>query len=499
MTLLALHCRRQALVAAFAAVVASFCLAQIVAAEDYSLIRGGNATGASPSSSSPSTTHYSSSLGYLCAAVSIFGFGSNFVPVKRYETGDGMFFQWVLCAAIWCTGLVVYALQGFPTFQPGAMLGGAIWATGNIMCVPIIKILGLSLGLLIWGQTNMLIGWATGYFGLFGVVSQASLTKNKSLNFLGVGLAIVALSLYIFVEPPKDEEKATDKDSDDEQSNGSSMNLGRLGSPLIKNAKLYSSLPPRNKASERLLQHVRQNDFAGISATPRLLGNQTYAPVETGPKLSEVDKGIEESNRIESQLLPAEIVVKSSNPIDSLSTSSKRLLGVAMSVVSGLLYGSNFTPPQVVHDHGAPCGYPSVQGSVNQTPNGRHGLPGCGDKDMLDYVFPHFTGIFLSSTFYFLIYCAFMKNRPNIYPQAILPAFASGIMWATAQSCWFIANEALGFATSFPIITSGPGFVASMWGVCLFNEIKGARNFSVLGAALVITVSSGVCISLSRS
>lgn len=182
------------------------------------------------------------------------------------------------------------------------------------------------------------------------------------------------------------------------------------------------------------------------------------------------------------------MVVSSSNPIDSLSTSSKRLLGVAMSVVSGLLYGSNFTPPQVVHDHGGPCGG-----------DGSHGLPGCGDQDMLDYVFPHFTGIFLTSTFYFLLYCAFMKNRPHIYPQAILPAFASGIMWATAQSCWFIANETLGFATSFPIVTSGPGFVASMWGVCLFNEIKGARNFGVLGAALVITVSSGICISLSRN
>ena len=477
---------------------------------------GTTPSGAAPSSATPSSS-YPASLGFACAAVSIFGFGSNFVPVKRFETGDGMFFQWVLCAAIWCVGLLVYGLQGFPTFQPGAMLGGAIWATGNVMCVPIIKILGLSLGLLIWGQTNMLIGWATGYFGLFDVVSQAHLTKNKNLNFLGVGLAVVALSLYIFVEPPKDDEQAgaggqrgyADSDEDERLRRHSSSTIkvgltsaggssGGLGHSLLGTAKPYSSLPPRNRANERLIQHVRQNDFAGISATPRLLGNQTYAPVANSQKhvslgcedkLSVIDQGMEaEEIGDAAHPLHSNIVVSSSNPIDLLSVSSKRLLGVAMSVVSGLLYGSNFTPPQIVHDHGAPCGG-----------NGSHGLPGCGDQDMLDYVFPHFTGIFLTSTFYFLLYCAFMKNRPNIYPQAILPAFASGVMWATAQSCWFIANEALGFAVAFPIITSGPGFVASMWGVCLFNEIKGFRNFAVLGLALVITVSSGVCISLSRN
>lgn len=44
----------------------------------------------------------------------------------------------------------------------------------------------------------------------------------------------------------------------------------------------------------------------------------------------------------------------------------------------------------------------------------------------LDYVFSHFTGILLTSILYFVIYCVIMKNRPRIYPRAILPAFASG-------------------------------------------------------------------------
>ena len=403
-------------------------------------------------------------VGFICVFIAMLGFGSNFIPVKRYETGDGMFFQWVLCCAIWCCGLVVYAVQGFPTFQPWAMLGGAIWASGNIMSVPIIKTLGLSLGLLIWGQVNMLMGWATGYFGLFGVKSQSEEVANAGLNFVGVGLAILALSLYVFIKPNDENETDT---------------------PATTAHTKHDE--PRDyqqaSAQKRLLTHAANHDYASMSNnTPRLLGNTTYAPV-VGTDVTAVDARMGGSSSFSSS--------SSSTAFDSLPKTTKRLAGVAMSVVSGLFYGSTFTPPQVIHDHGPSCyGSNRTEGPLN--------LPGCADQNMLDYVFPHFTGIFLTSTLYFIVYCAVMKNRPRIYPGAILPAFVSGIMWAIAQSCWFVANSALGFALAFPLITSGPGFIASMWGVCLFKEVKGKRNFIVLGVALIITVASGLCIAMSR-
>ena len=37
-------------------------------------------------------------IGYLAVAIASVCFGSNFIPVKRYETYDGMFYQWVMCA-----------------------------------------------------------------------------------------------------------------------------------------------------------------------------------------------------------------------------------------------------------------------------------------------------------------------------------------------------------------------------------------------------------------
>ena len=51
-------------------------------------------------------------VGFLCAAVAVICFGSNFVPVKKYETGDGMFFQWVMCTCIWLAGFIVNIVQG---------------------------------------------------------------------------------------------------------------------------------------------------------------------------------------------------------------------------------------------------------------------------------------------------------------------------------------------------------------------------------------------------
>ena len=79
-------------------------------------------------------------------------------------------------------------------FFPFAAVGGALWATGNCMSVPIINSIGLSMGLLIWGAANMLMGWAIGVFGLFGL--EKNDIKHPALNYTGVALAVIALGIY---------------------------------------------------------------------------------------------------------------------------------------------------------------------------------------------------------------------------------------------------------------------------------------------------------------
>jgi hypothetical protein len=39
------------------------------------------------------------------------------------------------------------------------MLSGFIWGTGNINTVAIIKTIGLSIGVLIWGSVSLVFSW----------------------------------------------------------------------------------------------------------------------------------------------------------------------------------------------------------------------------------------------------------------------------------------------------------------------------------------------------
>lgn len=97
-------------------------------------------------------------LGYVCCLISVLGFGSNFIPAKRVDTGDGFYFQWVMCCAIWMVSVLTQIALGNPKFEPFAMLGGFLWCTGNALCLIVIQYVGMGIGLLVWGSTNMLMG-----------------------------------------------------------------------------------------------------------------------------------------------------------------------------------------------------------------------------------------------------------------------------------------------------------------------------------------------------
>ena len=53
-------------------------------------------------------------VGFICLSVSVLFFGSNFLPIKAFDTGDGMFFQLILTTAIWSVGFVVNCIRNFP-------------------------------------------------------------------------------------------------------------------------------------------------------------------------------------------------------------------------------------------------------------------------------------------------------------------------------------------------------------------------------------------------
>ncbi len=97
-------------------------------------------------------------LAYVALLISILFFGSNFVPAAKYPIGDGLSFQFFLSCGIWIVGIVVNLIVGSPSFFPLVMVGGVLWATGNILSVFVIPINGLGVSMLLWCTTNLFMG-----------------------------------------------------------------------------------------------------------------------------------------------------------------------------------------------------------------------------------------------------------------------------------------------------------------------------------------------------
>jgi len=65
----------------------------------------------------------------------------------------------------------------------------------------------MGLAILIWGASNLAIGWCSGHFGLFGLTPQT--VSYPSLNILGFFVAILSMFIFFFVKT-----KATEFDSE---------------------------------------------------------------------------------------------------------------------------------------------------------------------------------------------------------------------------------------------------------------------------------------------
>lgn len=133
-------------------------------------------------------------LGYACCLVAAIFFGSNYVPVKKLTNlGDGVFFSVCMTLGVFTVGVVVCLARSFPKFEYQAMFGGSLWAIGNLCVVPIVKSIGLALGMMIWSGACMLSGWASARFGILGLDKEE--VSMPGLN--GFGVALACLALYV--------------------------------------------------------------------------------------------------------------------------------------------------------------------------------------------------------------------------------------------------------------------------------------------------------------
>ncbi|EFP03107.1 hypothetical protein CRE_28219 [Caenorhabditis remanei] len=352
----------------------------------------------------------SASIGMAACAVSSVFFGSMFVPIKSYDSRDGIFAQWMMSIAILLVGFVVFAYTGFSGFYPLAMLGGASWCIGNATAIPIISRLGLAVSILIWNTSNCLTGWAGGRFGLFGM--KAQVPASPFLNYLGLVFVVIGGSIFAQV-------------------------------------RSEPSTPVAKKTSR-------------ASFDMETMNSEEKKALNTGESS---DDGV------------ADIEVL--RPTKDLNSGSQRLFAFIAALIAGVFYGMTFVPVIRMIDN----------------PETYKGFP----TDGLSYVFSHYFGIFITSTIIFVLYSIFRRNEPYAPPNLFLPGMAAGCLWAIAQTSFFVANQHLSQTVTFPIISQMPGCIAAAWSIFYYREIRGKKNFMLLGAAMSITITGAVLVGLSKN
>lgn len=386
-------------------------------------------------------------LGFIGVFIAVVCFGSNFLPLKGIKIGDGVFFQFCMCNAIFMTAIPVLIFQSFPPIHGLAMLGGFLWCTGNMLCPVAIRFIGMGLGLILWGCTSMIVGWASGKFGLFGLAKQD--ISDPVMNYVGVFLSIVGLVVYVQV-------KTVDTSVD---------------------AKTYA-VKNKTPADIESTDLSMGSAFSGTYKLPLVDMEHDGEATVTTTLLAASSAGDNSSKPQTATAVSANKADDSVSFGNDWSEDRKRSVGVGIALLAGLFFGLCFDPAQYVIDNKYD-----------------------GDDNSLNYVFSQYLGILLTSWFYtvlYCIYCHYNKQTPYVKAEIFLPATISGIMWGIAETAYFLANGKLGFPVSFPIISAGPGFVGAMYGVFIFKEITGTDNLRMLALAMCITIPALALVGASH-
>ncbi|RCN25835.1 hypothetical protein ANCCAN_28450, partial [Ancylostoma caninum] len=155
----------------------------------------------------------------------------------------------------------------------------------------------------------------------------------------------------------------------------------------------------------------------------------------------------------------------------------KRITAILLTVFVGTLYGNMLTPINYLVANSSQTGYPASVSS---------------------YFFSFCFGALLTSTIIFMVYSVARRNRPFINPELTMPSLTSGMIYAVATYCFFLANQHLDQTIAYPILSKAPGVVVSLWAVFLFNEIKGCRDLATLVVGICTTITGIALISVSK-
>ncbi|CAF1454949.1 unnamed protein product [Didymodactylos carnosus] len=204
-------------------------------------------------------------VGYIGVLVAVGFFGSFLVPAQKLRIHDSFSYQFFMSVGIWTTGLLINLILQSTVFFPLVLIGGFLWASGNILSLHVIQINGVGLSMLLWSTTNVLLGWASGRWGWFGLMPDKIFSPY--LNYVGV--AITCVSGLIFFNIKTDKQKI----ESDTKLNGNVdvMSLTPLNEGVEVNPTIQSSSKKLYTRKFRLLASllaIIAGSFFGLTFTP---------------------------------------------------------------------------------------------------------------------------------------------------------------------------------------------------------------------------------------
>lgn len=130
-------------------------------------------------------------VGYIAAIISMLGWGSQFVPMKKIKEYNPFFYQLVMCIGILLFGIAVTIFTQEFSISFLAIISGIIWATGSVFAIFAIKNSRLAIAVPVWMSVVIFSSFIWGIF-FFREPVQSIILGLSGIIFLIVGIILIS-------------------------------------------------------------------------------------------------------------------------------------------------------------------------------------------------------------------------------------------------------------------------------------------------------------------
>lgn len=482
------------------------------------------------------------------------GYGSYYVPAKKYEVHDGVVYQWFFCSGIMIGGLVLafcrndwwaddMASSAFYV-APEGIISGLAWQFSNLLATQSVRYFGLG-NYYLWHELTNLGG--TFVIGVMGPSLGIPAKAPRYVDRAALGFVLVFLGM-IPVTFMRDEEAQKHEVSADceECVNGSpcAASARTAAAPTVPAVPSTPSTPSRQAASRGSIAQLHFPDHA--SAAERVA-------TANGSHIARDDSRGTGAARIAPQAMLAPLRLPGAGP-------AARAGGAAGSGPCGTLRGGaaiadSFTQrnaltwdgttqnltllrqisqrksaPAAGPQFGAFGGIAMMSGSdvaeqtdqtdevVERKPRDwlkgwilalltglvlslmyepmllwRHRMNRAGlTVSGVDYVFSTCVGIYFFSTVWLILAGALKRIRGQVMQKSVLrPPLLAGAMWTSACCAQLFAQVVMPYAVAYCLTVGGGLTVSLLWGAFWFGEATSRHN-RLCVALTFVGVSAGI-------